>query len=545
VDVRDVNYVIIGAGMAGTVLHRFLGDDDVVVLDPSPGGYKIGESIIPEHFHHPVLRELVPRVKALPSYSEKWGSTFVGPRSVASFPLPPHGADVAMHVAREELEPLMHEAWGTPIVRERVVDVVPDERTVVTTERRYRARKLIIDCSGPAMVVARKTDGVEQLRPVWSRWGYLDITAVDDDAFWRHIADAGLDYVRYDTPKGRLLPGEEQDGWRPSKTTILTQLRDGVWTWQIPMYGETLLSVGVVSRHGPVTEEAWREAAIDRRAPQYTLAFRTSKGGASAGGSWDKMHVRNGFATVARTIATPDYVLLADACGFADPIYSVGTGLAVNKAIELAALLNERGWTDEVRRDWSTDYRSLLQRAVAGFETWYDGSMLVDDEAARVVQKEFLVGTAFQVGIAHRYSQQIVDAGPPASESDVGGRGRHVVDADEAPLSDAVGGLLGVNVGDTLAGWRFDGAYRSTGGLQHRWSHPGLPQLIVNTSFDPSETRYYRRAGDVSLSFMNLFESPYPLDATGVALFDTLEERIEARLDGWAALARSLAAATG
>ncbi|TNF31177.1 MAG: hypothetical protein EP329_12745 [Deltaproteobacteria bacterium] len=534
-ETREVNYVIIGAGMAGTVVSRFLNDDDVVVLDPSPGGYKIGESIIPEHFHHPVMREMLPQIKALPSYSEKWGSTFVGPQSVASFPLPPHGAEVAMHIAREELEPLMHEVWQTPIVRERVVAVDLAERAVETDQTRYRARKLIIDCSGPSMVVARRTCGVKTLSPVWSRWGYLDITAIDDDAFWRHIEEAGLDYVRYDTPKGLLLPAGEQDGWRPSKTTILTQIRPGTWMWQIPMYAEKLLSVGVVSRHGAVSEEEWRDLAISRRAAQYELAFRPE--GAA---SWDKMHVRNGFAVLANEIATKDYVLLADACGFADPIYSVGTGLAVNKAIELAALLNESGWTDAVREQWIADYGALLERAVAGFETWYDGSMLVDDETARTVQRSFLVGTAFQVGVAHRYSQQIVDAGPPPDQLDVGGRGRHIVDADEAPLTDTVGGLLGLVVGDVLAGWRFDGAYRATGGFQLRWSHAGLPQLIINASVDPNATRYYRRLGDLSLSFMNLFEAPYPFDEKGVALFDALEGRIAPNVGAWIAFGRSL-----
>lgn len=528
-DRRDVNYVIIGAGMAGTVLSRFLKDPDTVLLDPSPGGYKIGESIIPEHFHHPVLRAMVPRIKELPSYSVKWGSTFVGPTSVASFPLPPHGAEVAMHVAREELEPLMHELWETPIVRERVIDIDLASKEVVTDKGRYRVRKQIIDCSGPAMVVARKCGDVQQLWPVWSRWGYFDVTAIDNDKFWGHIADEHLDYVRYDTPKGRLLPGREEDGWEPSKTTILTQVRKGVWTWQIPMFDEKLLSVGVVSREGPVSAEEWMKTALERCAPQYTLAPRPLDNTSS----WNKMHVRNGFAAVAKELATEDYILMADAAGFADPIYSVGTGLAVNKAIELAALLNEQGWTEEVRLRWIADYAKLLGRAVAGFETWYDGSMLVDDETAQAVQRNFLVGTAFQVGIAHHYAHQIVDAGPPASEADQGGRGRHIVDADEAPLTDAVAALLGIAAGEELAGWTFDGAYRSTGGFQHRWSRADMPQLIINTSVDPEVTRYYRRVGDVSLSFMNLFETPYPFNDAVAALFDALEERIAPRVDGW------------
>ena len=526
---RDVSYLIIGAGMAGTVLKRFLQDADAVLLDPDPGGYKIGESIIPEHFHHPLVRELVPQIKELPSYSPKWGSTFVSRKSIASFPLPPHGAEVAMHVAREELESLMHREWNTPIVHEKVSAIDLATKEVTTSSTRYRVEKQIVDCSGPAMVLARMCGQIDSLWPVFSRWAYFDIESVDDSRFWARIRDQGLDYRRYDIPKGRVLAGEEQDGWQPSKTTILTEIEEGVWTWQIPLFGETMLSVGVVSRQGPVTSEQLTKIALEHAAPQYSLKPRPDDGSSS----YNRVHQRNGFARKATVAATADYVLLADACAFADPIYSVGTGLAVNKAIELASILNEEGWTAQARERWLADYDRLIGRAVKAFETWYDGSLIRDDEAAREVQRGFLVGSAFQVGIAHHYSRQIVDAGAPGDQPGPAGRGRHIVDADDARLDAEVGNILGIAPGEQLAGWTFDGAVRTLRELQHRWSREGKPQLVINTSFDPSETRYFRRVGDLSLSFMNLLEEPYPFDDSGVALFDELAKRIAEAPDDW------------
>ena len=86
---REVEHLIVGAGPAGLVLQRFLREPDTVLLDPSPFGYKIGESIIPEHFGHPLLAELLPALRAQPSYSPKYGTIFVADGCAASFPLSP------------------------------------------------------------------------------------------------------------------------------------------------------------------------------------------------------------------------------------------------------------------------------------------------------------------------------------------------------------------------------------------------------------------------------------------------------------------------
>src|SRR5688572_9355605 len=102
--IERVDHVIIGAGLAGLVLRHFLRDRRVVLLDPAPFSYKIGESVVPEQFGHPELRALVPALRELPSYQIKSGTVFVSDDSVASFPLPPAEAGVSMHVARDELE---------------------------------------------------------------------------------------------------------------------------------------------------------------------------------------------------------------------------------------------------------------------------------------------------------------------------------------------------------------------------------------------------------------------------------------------------------
>ena len=60
--VIHTDYLIIGAGQAGLVLARLLDAGSVTILDPAVGGYKIGESIVPEQFQHPELNALLPAI---------------------------------------------------------------------------------------------------------------------------------------------------------------------------------------------------------------------------------------------------------------------------------------------------------------------------------------------------------------------------------------------------------------------------------------------------------------------------------------------------
>jgi hypothetical protein len=386
------------------------------------------------------------------------------------------------------------------------------------------------------MVVARKCAEVLDLWPVYARWAYFNIDEINDDRFWQSIKDRGQSYRRYDVPNGRLLDMNEDPAWRPSKTTCITEIRKGVWTWQIPTHNERVLSFGVVSKTDKVDEAAFFEIAEKHHAPQYTLSRRPRDGSSGL----NRFHLRNNFAQYAKTPATLDYILVGDAYAFADPIFSVGTGLAVNKAIEVAALLNEGEWNQSTCERYCTEYKQLFDRAIKAFESWYDQSLMISDEAAVDAQLNFLVGTAFQVGVATHYSRVLMDSGAPLDEAAPGGGGRHALDPMAEALTNQVAALLELTEGSQLGEWTFGGAYRTHREVQHRWTHPDKPELVINTSFDGDTTRYYRKVGNVSLSFMNLWDRPYPFDERCVALFDCLEERISAASAQWNQLGREI-----
>ncbi|MFO0652970.1 MAG: hypothetical protein U0326_42525 [Polyangiales bacterium] len=529
-----VDHLLIGAGMAGLVLRRLLKSERTVLIDQNPGAYKIGESVVPEQFHHPVMRALLPAIEALPSYSPKYGTTFVSDDSVASFPLPPEETGVAMHVARSEIEQLMRREWSIDIAQERVLEVDPARHLVRTDRQTYEVERQIIDCSGPAMVVGSTLGDVKPLWPVWATWGYFDVVHNDDARFRNDVATHGRKYLRYDALRRNVLKSDEIAGWSPSRTTILTREDDGLWTWQIPLFHSTRLSFGVVSRHGPVSRERYRDIAMTRHAPNYTLAERPE----DASSPYNRYHAREGFARRCGTAATMDYILLADAFGFADPVYSVGTAVAVNRAIELADVLNSDGWSEDVCAAWCADSEAQLSRAIAGFEYWYSGELLRSGEAATEVRDNFLLGTAFQAKTAHHYGRLLRDAGlnrgvhrrefdPEAADDWSGPDGR---------LVSSLRGLLELAPSATLAGWNLVDARARAAGLQVRWSAPGKPELTMDVDFGDVRQCFMRVEG-VALSFLNIMDSPYPYDDRVRGLFDAVAASVRSRAPAWRELA--------
>ncbi len=403
---KNVEYLIIGAGMAGITLKKFMASENVVLVDAAPFQYKIGESIIPEHYHNLVIRNLVPKIRELPSYSPKWGTTFVKQDVVVSFPLPDFLSALAMHVERAELERLMVDEWGIPISQETVKEIDFATKVVVTDKGSYKVEKQIIDCSGPAMVVGTLLGEVATIMPAFSTWAYFDVVERHDERFHQAIRDDGKKYYRFNVPEGELLAGEETDGWKPSRTTTLTEISQGLWTWQIPLFDATRLSFGVVSRHAPVSQEQLLELAEKTHGPQYVLRPRAFDGSSP----YNRLHVRNMFARRAKVASTKDYILIADSFAFADPIYSVGTGLAVNKAIQVAKILNEGGWSEQVSEAYNTQYEALIVAALDGFNFWYTGDVLHNSAAAAHVQKAFLKGDAFTAGMSEQYCQSVVSS---------------------------------------------------------------------------------------------------------------------------------------
>ncbi len=530
---EHAEYLIIGAGQAGLVMQRMLGPDRAVLLDPEPCRYKIGESIVPEQFQHPVLAELLPKIHAMPSYVRKEGVTFISGDTVASFPLLAKNRRESMHVERAALERLMIAEWQSEIRCERVTDIDFERRVVVSDANTYEVERQILDCSGPAMVVAGKLGEIVDLGPIHAAWTYFDIAEIDDARFSEVHGAAGRRFVHYDARRRQVLPGEHVTDWSPSHTTILTAISPGTWCWQIPLFDRKLLSFGVVTRHpSRLTEETLRTFASAHHAPCYRLADRPM----DRTSPYNRVHLRSGFARRAERAASRDWILCGDAFAFADPIYSVGTALAANKAIEVANQLSEHGWTPEACSAYCKGADDLLTRAVAAFEFWYTGEVMSDDDAAQEVQSGWLVGDAFQTVSLQHYGNSL-DAASLGS-----GEGRddtQALDLARGSLAPEVAELLHLGPDRGLAGWHLQDAHACTDGLYLAWVAPKRPEMIMLALDDSQETgRHYRRVGPLGLSYMSRWSGDYPFDDGVEKLFDAVSSRVTGHEAQWVDLHR-------
>jgi hypothetical protein len=503
-----VDHLILGAGIAGLVLRRMLGSG--LVIDANPSGYKIGESVIPEQFQHPVMRSLLPAIEKLPSYSAKRGTIFIGDGAIASFPLIAQFG--ALHVFRSELEALMQETWQIPIQQERILEIDVKNHTVRTDRETYRSRGPILDCSGPAMLTATALGEVDTMWPISATWGYFDIEAVDDARFWHQVAQTGIPTTFLDVPSGRFLPHWTPETIKVSETTVLMQVAPGTWMWQIPLWHRKILSVGLVTRGQAISHEQFYDVAepliascykVDRRPPGQSPL--------------DRVHGRSAFARRARRAASEDFVLIGDAYAFADPVYSVGTGLACTKALAVADALVRGPWTPILAEQYDRDYEQLFDRAIEAFQFWYDGKVMHDDATAVTVQRDFLAGRAFQDGAFRALSTAVLTA------------------------IDAVDGWIGHTAGSLLApdlpqGWTPGRIEPTTtrDSINIHWLHEQRSGVTTQVALDLPGRPRFRTVGGVTLSYLG------PANEGLEDLLDGLTRHLETRGGEWLALLQAV-----
>src|SRR5262249_49733891 len=157
------------------------------------------EANVPEMFASPMLADLVPLAKRLPSFAQKNGSIFVDDDSAVIYPIVSNYTS-ALHVARDELEHLMLDAWRIPVAQERALSIDVEGKVVRTDQHVYVVQKQILDCSGGAMLVASALGEVRELWPIHSSWRYFDVREVSTAAFWEHARAAGRRHLFIDIP---------------------------------------------------------------------------------------------------------------------------------------------------------------------------------------------------------------------------------------------------------------------------------------------------------------------------------------------------------
>jgi flavin-dependent dehydrogenase len=335
--------IVIGGGPAGATVATLLGDAGRRVLVVERGQFPrfhIGESLMPETYWTFQRLGMLPKLKQS-DFVKKYSVQFVNANGKESQPfyfdeMNPHECSQTWQVVRSEFDRMMldnaAEHGATVWQDTNVVDVLfepaadgsgngngnghgsrlPRATGVVVQRKgespRRISAKVVVDATGTSALISKKL-GIRKPDPKLRKC-----------SIFAHYKGARRD-----------------EGKNEGATLVLALANQQGWFWYIPL-PDDVASVGVVGDvdyliNGRGTPEETLEQEI-RNCPglegRMTSAERVSP-----------VHVLSDFTYRADRCAGDGWVLVGDAFGFLDPIYSSGVFLALKSGEMAADAINE------------------------------------------------------------------------------------------------------------------------------------------------------------------------------------------------------------
>jgi flavin-dependent dehydrogenase len=312
--------LVAGAGPAGSFAATMLarrGYDVVLVDKVCHPRETVGESVLPAAWKY--FDTLGLGNEILCRFVKKAGGVVAWGDEISEIAFREFGYDrPGLHVERNELDNLLLRNAGRAGARicegvraERFAPVDDGGADVVLVsndgKQLHRCRHLV-DATGQASFVARQ----------------LGCRRLDSDfrfvALWGYFARS-----RYVAAGGLIRRFEEIPNHPPM--TFVSRLGGWGWSWHIPM--RRLTSVGIVV---PV-EDYRREAAQHQSLNEYFLA--TCRATPYLGRLITEARLVGSarmlrdFSYLSETVAGPGFLVIGDAAGFIDPIFSIGVVMAL------------------------------------------------------------------------------------------------------------------------------------------------------------------------------------------------------------------------
>ena len=359
----DPEVVVIGGGPSGATTATLVAQRGhsvrLLERDRFPR-YHIGESLIPETFGVLERLGILPRLRGGP-FIEKHSVQFVTEAGKLSEPFyfadyKPHESSRTWQVTRQEFDALMLDnarAHGVDVQEGvRVLEVLFEAGRAVGVrcaddsgrEREIRCR-VVVDAAGQSCMIQDRL-GLRQWDPELKK-----------AAIWTYFR------------------GAQRDAGRDAGATLVMQTAGKLgWFWYIPLQGD-LTSVGVVAGHdhlfadrGKTLEAIFAEQVT--RCPGVQPRIATAERVAP-------FRAAKEYSYRSREVAGDGWVLVGDAFGFLDPLYSSGILLALRSGALAADAIADALDVDDPSAArlgvWGPDFVAGMDRMRKLVCAFYDG----------------------------------------------------------------------------------------------------------------------------------------------------------------------------
>ncbi len=394
---------IIGGGPAGSTVAALLaeyGHRAVLFERSAMPRFHVGESLIPETYWPLKRLGLLEKLKNS-EFPRKYSVQFVSDGHKESAPFyfdeyHPHECSVTWQVARGEFDQMMidnaDEKGATirtdGLVREVIFD--GDRATGVRVKLQSESEQPTIDISANVVV-----DATGQTAFLSSRLGLKQTDPkLKKGTVWSYY-------------KGALRDSGKDEG----ATIILQTQGKKSWFWYIPL-PDNVVSVGCTGDMDYMFggEEKAGEAVFARELERCPAMQRRLEPGERCG---DYFTTKD-FSYSSSAGAGPGWVLVGDAFGFVDPVYSSGAFLALKSGEFAADAIHhaiERGdYSGERIGCWQEQYRAgvdLFRKLVLAFysEGFSFGKFLSMHPQYRTNLVDILIGDVFKPGVGEMFME--------------------------------------------------------------------------------------------------------------------------------------------